>query len=132
MAIRVVAALLFREDRVLACQRRAVALFPLKWEFPGGKIEDGEEAFAAVKRELREELAIEVQSAAEVLCYTYQYPNWSEVELTFFRVESYQGEIANLAFESVAWLRPDQLGSLDFLDGDRLIVEKLRRGEIGS
>src|SRR5512145_3010989 len=116
MAIRVVAALLFREDRVLACQRRAVALFPLKWEFPGGKVEEGEGDVAALKRELREELAIEVQSATEVLCYIYQYPKWSEVELTFFRVESYQGEIENLAFESVAWVRPDQLGSLDFLD----------------
>jgi len=130
MAIRVVAALLFREDRVLACQRRADALFPLKWEFPGGKVEEGEGDVAALKRELREELAIEVQSAAEVLCYTHQYPDWKEVELIFFRVETYQGEIENLAFESLAWVRPDQLESLDFLAGDKLIVEKLRTQSI--
>ncbi|MGH7845209.1 MAG: (deoxy)nucleoside triphosphate pyrophosphohydrolase [Candidatus Binatia bacterium] len=130
MSLRVVAGLLFREGKVLACQRREEAVFPLKWEFPGGKVEEAETDLAALQRELREELAIEVRSATEVLRYTYQYPNWKEVELIFFRVQTYHGEIDNLAFESLAWVRSDQLGSLDFLDGDKTIVEKLGNREI--
>jgi 8-oxo-dGTP diphosphatase len=102
-------------------------VFPHKWEFPGGKVEEGEDDLAALTRELREELAIEVQSATEILRYSYRYPNWNEVELTFFRVQKYQGHIRNLAFESLAWVLPDELESLDFLEGDRRVVDLLAR-----
>jgi 8-oxo-dGTP diphosphatase len=127
MTIKVVAGLLLQEETVLACQRKGDAVFPLKWEFPGGKVEEGEDDRAALTRELREELAVEVQSATEILRYRYRYPDWNEVELTFFHVQSYQGRIKNLAFESMAWVPPDQLESLDFLEGDRRIVNLLAR-----
>lgn len=128
--IRVVAGLLFKAGRVLACQRREDALFPLKWEFPGGKVEPGEDDLAALLRELREELAIEVQSAQEILRYRYRYAGWSEVELGFYRVQAHRGEIENRAFQSMIWLPPEELDGLDFLEGDRLIVDKLKRKEI--
>lgn len=130
MAIRVVAGLIFQGEKLLACQRREGGLFPLKWEFPGGKIEEGEEALAALQRELREELGIDVHSATEVLRYAYQYPDWNEVDLIFFRVQTYHGEIQNHAFHSLAWIQPHELGSLDFLEGDRLVVDRLRENAI--
>ncbi|HWP60313.1 MAG TPA: NUDIX domain-containing protein [Candidatus Acidoferrales bacterium] len=130
MATRVVAGLIAAEGKVLACRRRADAPFPLKWEFPGGKVEEGEEEFAALERELREELGIQIQSASELVRYCYRYPDWREVELIFFRVRNYQGNIQNLAFHSLAWVLPEQLGSLDFLAGDGRLVEKLKRREI--
>ena len=105
-------------------------MFPLKWEFPGGKVEQGEDDFAALRRELREELAIDVRSAQEILRYRYRYAGWHEVELGFFRIQAYRGEIENRAFQSMIWLPPDGLDDLDFLEGDRLIVEKLKRHEI--
>ena len=105
-------------------------MFPLKWEFPGGKVEQGEDDFAALQRELREELAIDVRSAQEILRYRYRYVGWHEVELGFFRIQAYLGEIENRAFQSMIWLPPDGLDDLDFLEGDRLIVEKLKRHEI--
>ena len=128
--IKVVAGLLYQRGKLLVCQRRQDALFPLKWEFPGGKVEHGEDDFAALQRELREELAIEVPSAQEILRYRYRYAGWHEVELGFFRIQAYRGEIENRAFESMIWLPPDRLDGLDFLEGDRLIVEKLKRKEI--
>lgn len=130
MPIKVVAGLLYHAGRLLVCQRRKDALFPLKWEFPGGKVEHGEDDFAALQRELREELAIEVQSAQEILRYRHRYAGWNEVELGFYRVQAHRGEIENRAFQSMIWLPPEELDSLDFLEGDRLIVEKLKRKEI--
>ena len=130
MPIKVVAGLLYHAGRLLVCQRRKDALFPLKWEFPGGKVEHGEDDFAALQRELREELAIEVQSAQEILRYQYRYAGWNEVELGFYRVQAHRGEIENRTFQSMIWLPPEELDRLDFLEGDRLIVEKLKRKEI--
>jgi mutator protein MutT len=128
--IRVVAGLLVKAGKVLACQRRKDALFPLKWEFPGGKVEHGEDDLAALRRELGEELAIGVQSAQEILRYRYRYAGWNEVDLRFYRVQAYLGEIENRAFQSMIWLSPEELEGLDFLEGDRLIVEKLKQKEI--
>ncbi len=125
MAIRVVAAVVFQKERVLACQRRKNGTFPLKWEFPGGKVERGEGDVSALQRELREELGIEIQSAKEVFRCNHLYPGFTEVELRFFWVEDYRGELANLAFERVLWVEPDTLETLDFLEGDLPLVKKI-------
>ncbi len=130
LPIKVVAGLLLQAGRVLVCQRREDGLFPLKWEFPGGKVEQSEGDLAALQRELREELGIEVQSAKEILHYKYQYAAWNEVDLRFYRVQAYRGQVENRAFKSMVWLPPEKLDGLDFLDGDRLIVEQLQRKEI--
>jgi 8-oxo-dGTP diphosphatase len=126
--IKVVAGLLYHAGRLLVCQRRKDALFPLKWNFPEARSNRRGRFCGA--RELREELAIEVQSAQEILRYRYRYAGWNEVELGFYRVQAHRGEIENRAFQSMIWLPPEELDSLDFLEGDRLIVEKLKRKEI--
>lgn len=124
--IQVVAGLMFRHGKILAGQRKDEGMFPLKWEFPGGKVEKGEVYRDALRRELREELNIEIGAAEHVLQYEHSYPNGRQVHLHFFRISDYQGEIQNVVFERLAWLAVDELDTVDFLEGDRLLVQFLR------
>jgi 8-oxo-dGTP diphosphatase len=107
-----------RDGRILIGQRRWSDPHPLKWEFPGGKVEPPETPEHALIRELREELAIELTIGAEITRYRYQYPNRSLIELIFYRVVQFQGEPSNLAFEQIVWEAPSKLPAYDFLDGD--------------
>ena len=125
MSIEVVAGLLYRDQQLLACRRRADGAFPLKWEFPGGKIEAGEEDIAALRRELREELAIEVRQARFICEQDHSYENGPMVSLRFYIVSEFDGEPQNLVFERISWLELSDLEGLDFLDGDRPLVRQL-------
>lgn len=131
VTIQVVAALLYRENRLLVCQRKENGSFPLKWEFPGGKVERGEGNLAALCRELREELGIEVQSATEIFRHKHLYPDRTEVDLTFFRVDDYREPVANRVFQQILWIEVHRLKELDFLEGDLPLIEKLARQEPG-
>lgn len=130
LTTKVVAALIYQADRLLVCQRRADGPFPLKWEFPGGKIEGEENDCMALRRELREELGIEVRSATEVFRHRHLYPDQMEVELAFFQVKDYQGAVTNRAFQQLLWVKVQELGKLDFLEGDLPLIEKLARQEL--
>ena len=123
--IHVVAGLIAQEGRVLVCQRSAGGPFPLKWEFPGGKVEQLEDPAAALRRELREELAIEITGAEEISSYHHVYPGIVEVELRFFSVTGFRGDIVNLNFAQIAWAKFSELASFDFLEGDLALVSKL-------
>ncbi len=112
------------------CQRRKEGLFPLKWELPGGKVEGEEGCLAALQRELKEELGIEVQSAKEVFRHNHLYPDGAAVRLTFFRVDCYRGEPANLVFQQILWAEIQGLGKLDFLAGDLPLIDQVMRGEL--
>ena len=131
VTIQVVAALLCRENRLLVCQRKENGSFPLKWEFPGGKVERGEGNLAALCRELREELGIEVLSATEIFRHKHLYPDRTEVDLTFFRVDDYREPVANRVFQQILWIEVQRLKELDFLEGDLPLIEKLARQEPG-
>ena len=131
VTIQVVAALLYRENRLLVCQRKENGSFPLKWEFPGGKVERGEGNLAALCRELREELGIEVQSATEIFRHKHLYPDRTEVDLTFFRVDDYRAPVANRVFQQILWIEVHRIKELDFLEGDLPLIEKLARQEPG-
>ncbi len=117
-------------DRVLICQRRAGSRFGLKWEFPGGKIEDGETAAECLRRELREELAIEAEIGPVVYRTKHRYPGGLSVRLLFFRVTRYAGTPVNLDFERIEWVERTALPAYDFLEADRELVDRLARGEI--
>jgi 8-oxo-dGTP diphosphatase len=121
----VVAAIIWRGDLLLACQRRLDDRFPGKWEFPGGKVEEGELPDAALRRELQEELGIIAEIGERVWQARHQYPNFDPVELDFFEVRNFIGEPVNLEFEQIRWLRPDELIALDFLEADLPLVAKL-------
>ena len=130
--IEVVAGLLFKEGRVLACQRPADGPFPLKWEFPGGKIEPGEESADALVRELREELGIESERMEKVFMHTHTYPGLSTVKLKFFHVPLYHGQLDNRIFKQIRWVSAQELAEMDFLDGDQPVIEWLLSGKGGA
>ena len=114
----VVAAVIERDGRVLIGQRKPGDRHPLKWEFPGGKVEPGETPEQATIRELEEELAIRARVQAEIRRYEYQYPGRSPILLIFYRVLEFSGEPQNLEYEQIRWEVPQHLGVYDFLEGD--------------
>ena len=126
--LRVVAAVIEREDEVLIGQRRAGDRFQFKWEFPGGKVEPDEDPKEALARELREELGIEAVIGEEVARYEYHYPGKTAILLIFMRVISFSGEPVNHVFESIRWEFRHRLPEYDFLDGDVDFVRRLARG----
>jgi 8-oxo-dGTP diphosphatase len=123
--LEVVAAILEREGRILICQRTAQQSHPLKWEFPGGKIEPGESPAQALARELNEELGITAAQCEEIRRYEFTYPGKNPTLLIFLRVTSHEGEPQNLIFHDMRWEPPNRLASFDFLEGDRDFIRAL-------
>jgi len=128
--VQVVAAVIERDGRVLICQRSADDRYPLKWEFPGGKVEPGEDPRAALARELEEELAIRAVIGDEILSYEYRYPQRTPIRLIFFRVPHYAGDLRNRQFADTRWEAPARLPAYDFVDGDAPFVARLAGGEL--
>jgi 8-oxo-dGTP diphosphatase len=127
---RVVAALIVDAEKLLVCQRTRHQTMPLKWEFPGGKIEDGEQPRDALRRELEEELGIQAEVGDEVSRIVHEYPNGGSVELRFFTVRRYSGELENRIFRDVRWADRAELPSLDFLEADLGLVRELAAGKV--
>jgi len=126
----VVAALIVRGDEILICRRSADGPMPLKWEFPGGKVEPNESPAAALARELQEELAIGAEVGEQVARVLYEYKDGFYVELLFFRVDRYEGELRNLVFADVRWERLENLGGYDFLEADLELIRDLAVGKV--
>jgi 8-oxo-dGTP diphosphatase len=127
---QVVAALIYTGDLILVCQRTRHQTMPLKWEFPGGKIEEGEQPRDALKRELMEELGIDATIGREVARIRHEYNNRSAVELRFYAVREFKGEIENRIFKDLLWAKPSELPSFDFLEADLQLVKDLAEGKI--
>ncbi|MFZ0212317.1 MAG: (deoxy)nucleoside triphosphate pyrophosphohydrolase [Candidatus Acidiferrales bacterium] len=126
----VVAAIIICDGRVLACQRSRGGKFPLKWEFPGGKVQAGESPEAALERELHEELGIHATIGAEIFRTRHKYAEMpEEVELIFFAAQIESGKLENRIFEKIEWVAPEKLPELDFLEADGELVERLARRE---
>jgi 8-oxo-dGTP diphosphatase len=126
---RVVAALILKDDKILVCQRTRHQVMPLKWEFPGGKIEEREQPRDALHRELDEELGIDARIGEEVARFQHEYPNGGAVELRFYAVREYRGEIENRIFRDVQWASRRELPSYDFLEADLELVKGLAGGK---
>ena len=127
---QVVAALIRRDGKVLICQRTRHQPMPLKWEFPGGKVEPGEEPVGALVRELDEELGIQATIGGRVACIRHQYRSGAAIELHFFLVEEYDGELENRIFRDVQWVSPADLPTFDFLEADLKFVRDLADGKL--
>ena len=129
--MRVVAAVIERERRILICQRRRQDSLGLKWEFPGGKVEDGETEDAALGRELREELGVTLRQSREIARVQHQHAHLPElVEIRFFAAEISGPEPAPNAYERIEWVLPKNLGDYDFLEADIPLVARLATGQI--
>jgi 8-oxo-dGTP diphosphatase len=127
--LKVAAAVIERDGLILIGQRRRGDSHPLKWEFPGGKIEQHEHPVAALARELREELGIEAAIGEEIARYEHKYPRGVLIHLIFYRVTTFTGEPRGLAFEEIAWARREELPKFDFVDGDVDFVRRLAHGQ---
>jgi 8-oxo-dGTP diphosphatase len=134
----VVAALILRTaagengsaTEVLVCQRRADQPMSLKWEFPGGKIEPGETAEQALSRELDEELGIAAVIGPRVTQLRHRYRNGSALDLQFFTVRDFTGEIDNRIFNQVRWSPLVALPTFDFLAADLGLIRDLSEGKL--
>ena len=129
--IKVVAGLIFRDGRLLACQRHEKSAFPLKWEFPGGKVETGESDADALRRELKEELGISVSAMTFFHEHEHAYPDGPKVSLRFFKIPEFDGEVINLVFQRIEWLDLSELAGRDFLAGDLPLIKILCQGGVG-
>ena len=127
--ILVTAGIIRSDDRVLICQRHHSDAYGLQWEFPGGKVEEGEEMKTSLRRELAEELAIQAEIGSEVFRLRHLYPD-RFVEVVFFEIARFQGEVRNQVFEAVAWAPRSRLVEYNFLEADRELVRRICKGEI--
>jgi 8-oxo-dGTP diphosphatase len=121
----VVAALIRKDGRILIGRRRSDQLHALKWEFPGGKLEPGEEPQVGLARELMEELSVDARIGEEVERYEYCYPGGRPLLLIFYEVDSFAGELRNCVFEEIRWVEASTLPEFDFLEGDVQFVRRL-------
>lgn len=119
-----------RGDEILICQRTRHQSMPLKWEFPGGKIEHGEQPRDALRRELEEELGVDATIGDEVARIEHTYASGASVELRFYVVREYRGEMENRIFRDVVWANPTELPNYDFLEADAPIVRDLAAGKL--
>ena len=127
---QVVAALIVREDKILICQRTEDQAMPLKWEFPGGKVEPGEELKDALRRELDEELGIDAVIGRKVAAIQHTYAGGNGVELYFYRVDQFEREIQNRIFHDVRWVDRKDLPTYDFLEADVRLVKDISAGKL--
>ena len=121
----VTAAVIERGGRILICRRGPEQKHGGKWEFPGGKLEEGESPRESLRRELREELRIEARIESEITSYQYQYPGRQRICLVFFRVREFSGEPDYTHFDQVCWVKPAEMPTFDFLEGDVDFVREL-------
>lgn len=127
--IDVTAAILIKDGRFLIAKRKASAWLGDKWEFAGGKVEDGETPEECLRRELKEEFDIDVTVGAFVAESVYHYEHIS-IKLLAYRARLNGGTIKLRAHDDYAWVTPDEIDSFDFAPADQPFVDKIRRREI--
>ena len=120
--VPVVAAVMTRGGQVLLAQRPEGTRHGGKWEFPGGKVENGEDDRAALKRELTEEFGIEVVVGGRLGEIEHHYPHIA-IRLIAFHVEEWRGDLKPTEHQAVAWADFGELGNYDLADADRLLVD---------
>jgi 8-oxo-dGTP diphosphatase len=129
--IVVVAAVIERSDRRILIGQRRGDTSPLKWEFPGGKVEDGESYEVALARELREELGANLLKAAPIGRVVHRYAGTAtQLEIRFFAAAIESEEVRAKEFEQIAWVLPKELGQYDFLAANAQLVAELATGRI--
>ena len=120
----VVAALIWDENRFLACQRPGHKARGLLWEFVGGKVEPGETHAQALMRECREELDVTVAVGERFMDVTHRYPD-IHVHLTLYHCTIAEGEPTLLEHADMAWITPEEIGNYEFCPADVEILDKI-------
>ena len=130
----VVAAIIIRNSRLLICQRHRDKAFPLKWEFPGGKVEAGESLTVALTREISEELGVKIEIGREVYRTRHRYAELSApIDLVFYIAKIADDRAsfdANVTFNKVAWASPTELAEYDFLAANSELIGRIVSGAL--
>lgn len=121
--IEVVAAIILRDGRIFATQR-GYGEWKDWWEFPGGKIEPGESTEDALKREIREELATEIEVDELLTTVEYDYPKF-HLTMHCYLCAIISGDLSLLEHEDARWLALDELDCVKWLPADKDVIEKL-------
>lgn len=124
--IKVTCAIITFQNKILAVQRSKRMSMPLKWEFPGGKIEQAETEIDCVKREVREELNIEIDVLERLTPTVYSYPTFT-IELIPYRANYVGGELQLKEHHQYLLLNKQELDSLDWADADWAIVREIMK-----
>ena len=123
--VRVVAAVIRKDDKIFATQR-GYGEFKDGWEFPGGKIEEGETPEQALTREIKEELDTEIQVGKLIDTIEHDYPKF-HLSMDCFWCEIMQGGLELKEHEAARWLSKEELYSVDWLPADVGVVEKIKK-----
>jgi len=122
---RVAVGILHKNGKILACQRKKGSRYALKWEFPGGKLEPGETVAQCLERELKEELSIRIGPIERTEVRSWQYDDGGLFEVAYCHIKEFTGEPVNHVFENIRWVSPEELGTLDVLEGNKDIVRRI-------
>ncbi len=127
--IKVTCAIIEQKDTplVLCAQRSEQMKLPLKWEFPGGKVEEGETLEACLKREIQEELAVEIEVIEKMASHNHAYQANKVIELIPFRCRILTGQIQLREHKQILWLKKEALLRLDWAEADVPIVRNYIR-----
>ena len=120
----VVAALIWRGEKFMICQRPAHKSRGLLWEFVGGKVEAGETKEEALVRECQEELAIQLSVGEVFMDVTHQYPDLT-MHLTLFHATIAEGEPQKLEHNDIKWITPQEIPNYEFCPADKEILDKI-------
>lgn len=123
--LHVTCAILQKENKVLICQRSNEMKLPLKWEFPGGKIEKGESRKECLKREIKEELDLDIEVLDPLEMVEYHYPNFS-ISLYPFLCRIISGKLTVVEHAQAKWVYLDELDNYDWAEADLPIIEELK------
>ena len=122
----VVAALIWKNDKFMICQRPANKARGLLWEFVGGKVESGETKEQALVRECQEELAVMLSVDDVFMDVTHEYPDIT-VHLTLFNATIAEGEPQKLEHNDIQWITPSEISSYEFCPADEEILDTIIR-----
>jgi 8-oxo-dGTP diphosphatase len=125
--IEVAVGILKRSGKILLCQRKKGDRYGLKWEFPGGKTEPGETMESCLRRELREELSIEIGRTQKIRTIESFYKDGGWFRVSYYLISDFKGEPANNIFEQIVWVLPEELKGMDILEGNKPMVQNLIR-----
>jgi 8-oxo-dGTP diphosphatase len=124
--IIVTCAIITIDDKILAVQRSRLMSLPMKWEFPGGKLEPAETEMECIKREIREELNIEIEMLDRLLPSVYRYPTFT-IELIPYTANYVSGELKLKEHNNYVLLNKDELNTLDWAEADLPIVHEVMK-----
>lgn len=125
--INVVAAVIFDGGRIFATQR-GYGKYKDFWEFPGGKIEEGETPEEALRREIREELDTEIAVGGLIATVEYDYPDF-HLSMKCYRAKVTEGKLLLKEHEAARWLKKDELKSVNWLPADLSLIDELEKAQ---